>query len=757
MSSAINEANFKDARRGYNKKEVRAYLADLEAAFSEMEGHARESARRIGDLEHMVGEMKATEAKSMDNAMYAVFDAKDRILEKANRRAEKIENEAREKADELLADVKEMLDATRGVQTDGPDSVSPEAVLIAAREEAAQIREEAARYAATVSDGDVETITEELAKARADAIAERARAEKYEELSRSQAVELGDLNRDQGDGTPDEGLAEARAQGTNIIAQAQTEAESILQRASDEARTVRDLARQETDRAAASAAIRELAYGSDPVDELATARDRIVELELQLSSDSPTSDTAATEELLDAEARIAVLEADLAAAHTRLDSVAAVEDELESLRAAANDLEALRDERDVAQQSLAEVAEVQTELTETKATLEQRSAELAESLTTIEGLRSSVDDDDGAVARVMELEQQVDELGVVQDAVAGLEEALAKSKADLAESLTLAEQLEARVAEAAVTQERLIVVEGELAEATASVEVLTQQITDNAEQSSDAAAKLADSESTQAELRALEERLTLREQELEGQRSELSAASDVIAQEKSSLSDAWQRLDSEREIVNAGMNRVELASEDAEKIQELTAERDQLQAQLDAALTDLETERKSVETKVSALVEEHEQQLADAATIASEHESLVVTSEETASENAAIFARMERHQSDLQATISEVRGERDELAQVNAALEAKVQQLQERTTELAQAAQRSGDDEAASSTEPSGGEDENEDTEEAPVARPFSRGKSRYERNSAKLPRIGDEAGSVLKSMQDLRASLTEE
>ncbi|NOX22169.1 MAG: DivIVA domain-containing protein, partial [Actinobacteria bacterium] len=250
MSSAINEANFKDARRGYNKKEVRAYLADLEAAFSEMEGHARESARRIGDLEHMVGEMKATEAKSMDNAMYAVFDAKDRILEKANRRAEKIENEAREKADELLADVKEMLDATRGVQTDGPDSVSPEAVLIAAREEAAQIREEAARYAATVSDGDVETITEELAKARADAIAERARAEKYEELSRSQAVELGDLNRDQGDGTPDEGLAEARAQGTNIIAQAQTEAESILQRASDEARTVRDLARQETDRAA---------------------------------------------------------------------------------------------------------------------------------------------------------------------------------------------------------------------------------------------------------------------------------------------------------------------------------------------------------------------------------------------------------------------------------------------------------------------------------------------------------------------------
>jgi len=757
MSSAINEANFKDARRGYNKKEVRAYLADLEAAFSEMEGHARESARRIGDLEHMVGEMKATEAKSMDNAMYAVFDAKDRILEKANRRAEKIENEAREKADELLADVKEMLDATRGVQTDGPDSVSPEAVLIAAREEAAQIREEAARYAATVSDGDVEIITEELAKARADAIAERARAEKYEELSRSQAVELGDLNRDQGGGTPDEGLAEARAQGTNIIAQAQTEAESILQRASDEARTVRDLARQETDRAAASAAIRELAYGSDSVAELATARDRIVELELQLASGSPASDEPATEELLDAEARIAVLEADLAAARTRLDAVAAVQDELESLRAAANDLEALRDERDVAQQSLAEAAEIQTELTETKATLEQRSADLAESLTTIEGLRSSVDDGDGAVARVVELEQQVDELGVVQDAVAGLEEALAKSEADLAESLTLAEQLEARVAEATVTQERLIVVEGELAEATTSVELLTQQITDNAEQSSDAAAKLADSESAQAELRALEESLTVREQELEGQRSELSAASDVIAQEKSSLSDAWQRLDTEREIVNAGMNRVELASEDAEKVQELAAERDQLQAQLDAALTDLETERKSVETRVSALVEEHEQQLADAATIASEHESLVVTSEETASENATIFARMERHQSDLQATISEVRGERDELAQVNATLEAKVQQLQERTTELAQAAQRSGDGEVASSTEPSGGEDEDKDAEEAPVTRPFSRGKSRYERNSAKLPRIGDEAGSVLKSMQDLRASLTEE
>ena len=119
--------------------------------------------------------------------------------------------------------------------------------------------------------------------------------------------------------------------------------------------------------------------------------------------------------------------------------------------------------------------------------------------------------------------------------------------------------------------------------------------------------------------------------------------------------------------------------------------------------------------------------------------------------------RSERHQSDLQTTISEVRGERDELAQVNVALEAKVQQLQERTTELAQAAQRSGDDDSATLTETSEGDDDEDGVEGTPPTRPFSRGKSRYERNSAKLPRIGDEAGSVLKSMQDLRASLTEE
>jgi predicted nuclease with TOPRIM domain len=167
--------------------------------------------------------------------------------------------------------------------------------------------------------------------------------------------------------------------------------------------------------------------------------------------------------------------------------------------------------------------------------------------------------------------------------------------------------------------------------------------------------------------------------------------------------------------------------------------------------------RESSDTNVSAISEERERQSLEVAALTTEHEALVASSEEAASENEAIFARMEKHQADLQASVAEARGERDELAQVNAALEAKVQQLQERTTELAHAAQRSSDDETVNLVEASAAEDDPVDTEETPAKRPFSRGKSRYERNSAKLPRIGDEAGSVLKSMQDLRASLTEE
>lgn len=805
MSSAITEANFGDARRGYNKKEVRAYLADLEAGFSEMEGHARESARRIGELEYLVAEMKAAEAKSMDNAMYAVFDAKDRILEKANRRAEKIENEAREKADELLADVKEMLDATRGSDADATDAVSAQAVLVAAHEEAAKIREEAARYAATVSDGDVETITEELAKARADAIAERARADKFEELARSQAVEIGDLGRDQGEISPDDYLAEARAQGTTIIGQAQTEAESILQRASDEARTVRDLARQETDRAAASAAIRELAYGSDPALELADARNRIVELELQLSSDSPGSDEDANADLLESEARIAVLEGELADIRGRLEATAAPQAELESLREAAASADALRDERDT---TLVRLGDVEKDLAtangrlESTEDLEGRLAaadsaaatlrdELAEAQTTIESLQASVVDSDATGERIAELQQELEEMD-------DLKSELAKFEADATEAAAMVSQLEtlegelvtataeiestineltaareeleavrekaervpsleAQIAANTVARERLIVVEGELAEATAAVEKLTGEIAETTERASGMSEKITEAELAETELKLLEEQIAERERNLENEMSQLSTMRDDIAQEKTTLADAWQRLDSEREIVGAGLSRVELANEDAAQLQDLVDERDQLKAELQSAIAELETERENAKEQLSALTEEREQRTLDAETIASKHDLLVVSSEEAESENAAIFARMERHQSDLQTTISQVRGERDELAQVNAALEAKVQQLQERTTELAQAAQRSGDDDSAALTETSGGDDDANEGEDASPSRPFSRGKSRYERNSAKLPRIGDEAGSVLKSMQDLRASLTEE
>ena len=95
FAQKIDERTFKQSRRGYDKTEVKSYLEDLEQAFRELEGHSRRLSQKVAELEQEVSQARATEKVSVDNAMMAVFDAKDRILERARRKATDIEEEAR--------------------------------------------------------------------------------------------------------------------------------------------------------------------------------------------------------------------------------------------------------------------------------------------------------------------------------------------------------------------------------------------------------------------------------------------------------------------------------------------------------------------------------------------------------------------------------------------------------------------------------------------------------------------------------------
>ena len=104
-TQGIDERTFSIVRKGYDTREVRDFLEDLEHAFHDIEGHARRTSQRVVELERDLSAARATEKASLDNAMMAVFDVKDRMLDRAQRRAREIQDEAGKTASSLLAEV----------------------------------------------------------------------------------------------------------------------------------------------------------------------------------------------------------------------------------------------------------------------------------------------------------------------------------------------------------------------------------------------------------------------------------------------------------------------------------------------------------------------------------------------------------------------------------------------------------------------------------------------------------------------------
>ncbi len=189
FAQRIDERKFSLTRRGYDKREVRAYLEDLEQAFRELEGHSRRTAQRVAELERDLADARATEKVSVDNAMMAVFDAKDRILERARRRADEIEEQAHSEASRIKAAVVADVGGGEGGGREiAAATAQADEIVASARREAERIRREAEGGAGRDRDleAELDAATAQLRRAHTDTAA----AKEQLDAARKRIVEL---------------------------------------------------------------------------------------------------------------------------------------------------------------------------------------------------------------------------------------------------------------------------------------------------------------------------------------------------------------------------------------------------------------------------------------------------------------------------------------------------------------------------------------------------------------------------------------
>ena len=89
---------FSTIRKGYDPAEVEKYLAEYDDAFRDLEEYAARLKRELREAKLEIARLHSAEQDSIDNAMRAVFDAKDRIIQGAMDRARLIEEQARSRA-----------------------------------------------------------------------------------------------------------------------------------------------------------------------------------------------------------------------------------------------------------------------------------------------------------------------------------------------------------------------------------------------------------------------------------------------------------------------------------------------------------------------------------------------------------------------------------------------------------------------------------------------------------------------------------
>ncbi len=159
-SAGVDDRVFPVVRKGYDIGQVKAYLSEVEASFREWERWAEEAKARF-----KIAEEKARDTDEVDEAMLAVFAAKDRIVEQGRLRAEQIEAEARERArvdyeDAAGAIIREAEEQARRIVQEAREEA--DRVFGAARDEAEGLIAQAQANAAVIEDRSGDTLVVDL-------------------------------------------------------------------------------------------------------------------------------------------------------------------------------------------------------------------------------------------------------------------------------------------------------------------------------------------------------------------------------------------------------------------------------------------------------------------------------------------------------------------------------------------------------------------------------------------------------------------
>ncbi|MCZ6461195.1 MAG: DivIVA domain-containing protein, partial [Actinobacteria bacterium] len=175
LPEALDKREFSVSRRGYDKKEVKAFLAEIEANFRDLEKWAEQTKKRLAIA-------KEKDSKDeVDEAMIAVFDAKERMFERARLQAEKIEADARERAAAIESGASVPADVDEATAALLGDAERRAAEIIAdANRRAAEITTDADRRAAEVTGviaGMIEAAQATTTPVTEESILETARAE----------------------------------------------------------------------------------------------------------------------------------------------------------------------------------------------------------------------------------------------------------------------------------------------------------------------------------------------------------------------------------------------------------------------------------------------------------------------------------------------------------------------------------------------------------------------------------------------------
>ncbi|MCZ6736438.1 MAG: DivIVA domain-containing protein [Actinobacteria bacterium] len=175
LPEALDKREFSVSRKGYDKKEVKAFLAEIEANFRDLEKWAEQTKTRMAIA-------KEKDSKDeVDEAMIAVFDAKERMFERARLQAEKIEADANERAAAIESGASVPADVDEATAALLGDAERRAAEIIAdANRRAAEITTDADRRAAEVTAviaGMIEAAQATTTPVTEESILETARAE----------------------------------------------------------------------------------------------------------------------------------------------------------------------------------------------------------------------------------------------------------------------------------------------------------------------------------------------------------------------------------------------------------------------------------------------------------------------------------------------------------------------------------------------------------------------------------------------------